>query len=213
MNRNRDNLIAGLTAELAPVRSFSMRDGARLVAAAAAVTLVVIALIEGLWVGAFLGEAAPFFWIITGLLLVLGLASAGAAISLASPAVGNRYDAPKWAAAMLGVLPLAALIDINSHGIASEGLFDLSALHCFAFALFASLFTGGGLTLWLRRGAPVSLEASGWFTGIAAGALGTMIYGFSCPIDNVAHLGIWHVMPVAAAALIGRLTVPALVRW
>lgn len=213
MNKNRDNLIAGLTEELAPVRSFGKRDGMALVALAAMVTLAGVHVFEGLWTGAFQGEAAPFFWVANGLLLLLGMASAGAVISMASPGVGNRYDAPKWAFAMLGVLPLAALISILSHGGSTAALSDPYALHCLSSSLFAATVTGGALTLWLRRGAPVSHLAAGWFTGIAAGAIGTLLYGLACDVDSITHLGIWHVAPVAVTAIAGRFIVPKLIAW
>lgn len=213
MNNNRDNLIAGLTEELAPVRSFKQRDGMAIVAVAAALTLVGVFAIEGLWFGAFQGEAAPFFWVTNGLLLLLGLASAGAVVAMASPGVGNSHDAPKWSFAMLLVLPLAAVMSVLSHGSETAALNDPFALHCFTASLIASTGIGGALTLWLRRGAPVSHEAAGWFTGIAAGAMGTLLYGLSCPADSVTHLGIWHVVPVAVAAMAGRLIVPKLIAW
>ncbi|RGP41404.1 hypothetical protein BPTFM16_01710 [Altererythrobacter insulae] len=213
MNKNRDDLIAGLTDELAPVRSFSQRDGMQMLAIAAGVTLAGVMLIEGLWYGAFQGEAAPFFWVTNGLLLLLGLASSGAVIAMASPGVGNRHDAPKWSFAMLGVLPLAAFMSILSHGTDMAAHNDPYALHCFTASLVASLGVGGALTMWLRRGAPVSQEAAGWFTGIGAGALGTLLYGLSCPADSITHLGIWHVVPVAVAAIAGRLIVPKLIAW
>jgi hypothetical protein len=213
MNKNRDDLIAGLTEELAPVRSFDQRDGMKLVALAAGVTLAGVLAIEGLWVGAFQGEAAPFFWVTNGLLLLLGLASAGAVIAMASPGVGKRYDAPKWSFAMLGVLPLAALSSVVTHDTGIAALNDNAALHCFTASLIAATVTGGALTVWLRRGAPVSQQAAGWFAGIAAGAIGTLLYGLSCPIDSVTHLGIWHVVPVAVAAVAGRLIVPRMIAW
>ncbi|NNK45376.1 MAG: DUF1109 domain-containing protein [Altererythrobacter sp.] len=213
MNKNRDNLIAGLTEELTPVRSFSERDGMKLVVIAAAATFLGVLVIEGLWVGAFQGEAAPFFWVTNGLLLLLGLASAGAVIAMASPGVGNHHDAPKWAFAMLGVLPLAALSSVVSHDAGIGALNDDAALHCFTASLIAATATGGALTMWLRRGAPVSQQAAGWFTGIASGAIGTLIYGMSCPVDSVTHMGIWHVVPVAVAAIAGRLIVPKLITW
>ncbi|MBT8389148.1 MAG: DUF1109 domain-containing protein, partial [Altererythrobacter sp.] len=161
MNKNRDNLIAGLTEELTPVRSFSERDGMKLVVIAAAATFLGVLVIEGLWVGAFQGEAAPFFWVTNGLLLLLGLASAGAVIAMASPGVGNHHDAPKWAFAMLGVLPLAALSSVVSHDAGIGALNDDAALHCFTASLIAATATGGALTMWLRRGAPVSQQAAG----------------------------------------------------
>ncbi len=213
MNKNRDDLIAGLTEELAPVRSFSERDGMTLVVVAAVATFLGVLAIEGLWIGAFRGEAAPFFWVTNGLLLLLGLASAGAVIAMASPGVGNRHDAPKWSFAMLGVLPLAALSSVVSHDAGIGALNDDAALHCLSASLIAAAAIGGALTMWLRRGAPVSQQAAGWFTGIAAGAIGTLLYGFSCPVDSVTHLGIWHVVPVAVAAIAGRLIVPKLIAW
>lgn len=213
MNKNRDKLIAGLTDDLTPVRSFKQRDGIAMVAVAAALTLIGVLAIEGLWFGAFQGEAAPFFWVTNGLLLLLGLASAGAVVAMASPGVGNSHDAPKWSFAMLLVLPLAAVMSVLSHGSETAALNDPFALHCFTASLIASTGIGGALTLWLRRGAPVSHEAAGWFTGIAAGAMGTLLYGLSCPADSVTHLGIWHVVPVAVAAMAGRLIVPKLITW
>lgn len=214
MNPNRDNLIAGLTEELSPVRAFRTRDGIALLAAAMLATLVGVELIEGLWRGILAGEAAPFFWVTSGLLLMLGLAASGAVIAMSSPGVGNRHDAPKWACAMLAVLPLAAIVSVLPHsGAANAIMADTHASHCVQASLVATSASFAAMVLWLRHGAPVSLELAGWFTGIAAGALGTLAYGLSCTVDTVMHLGIWHVAPVAIAALAGRLAVPRLVRW
>lgn len=207
-------MIAGLTEDLAPVRAFNPRDGAMLVAGAGALTVLGVLLVEGFWHGIVAGDASPFFWVTNGLLLILGLASASAVIMMASPRVGNRYDAPKWASAMLAVLPIAALITVIPH--LQEGTYSMSgmfATHCIQASLIASLLTGAALTLWLRRGAPVSLNLTGWFTGLAAGALGTAAFGISCSYDSVTHLGISHVLPVVVTAIAGRLVVPPLVRW
>ena len=213
MTRDRKNIIAGLTEELEPVRAFRRTDGVILVAAAAVVTIVGIVLFEGLWMGFTDGTAAPFFWITNGLLLLLGLASAGAAIAMASPRVGVSYEAPKWAAAMVGVLPVAAFITVVSKGVTGAAMNDPYALHCVSASLVAALVSGAALTVWLRRGAPVSLNLAGWLIGLAAGSIGTVAYGISCEVDTIAHMGIWHVAPVVMAAIIGRLAVPALVRW
>ncbi|MFZ9394443.1 MAG: NrsF family protein [Erythrobacter sp.] len=214
MNQNRDNLIAGLTEELSAVRVFRKRDGIALLAVSALATLVGVELSEGLWRGILTGEPAPFFWVTSGLLLGLGLAASGVVIAMASPSVGQRHDAPRWASAMLGVLPLAALVSALSgpEGVTALTLDD-HASHCLQASLVASLASGAALVLWLRRGAPVSLEKAGWLAGIAAGSLGTLAYGISCTVDSVTHLGIWHVAPVALTAFVGRLVVPPLVRW
>lgn len=210
---NREKLIAGLAQDMEPVREFKAREGGIWVALALAVTIGCVLAIEGFWQGIAEGDASSFFWVTNGLLLLLGLASATAAVTMASPNVGNRYDAPRWAAAMVGVLPLAALIAAVSSPEASHSAAHILTPHCIIASLAAATVTGAALVLWLRRGAPVSLNLAGWFTGLAAGALGTSVYGVSCPLDTLTHLGAAHIVPVAVSAVIGRLIVPPLVRW
>ena len=213
MDRNRDAFIANLTDDLEPVRAFRKRDGMIVLGAALAATAAGVALYHGFWGGIAEGEAAAMFWIANGLMLLLGLVSAGTVIAMASPQVGSTREAPKWAAAMVGVLPFAALATVLSQGAKGGALADPYGWYCVSSAIAASLLLAAAMVVWLRRGAPVSAPAAGWLTGLASGALGTVIYGFACPIDSVTHLGIWHVVPVAVAALIGRLAVPPLVRW
>lgn len=211
--QSQSSLIASLTEELEPVRQFSARDGALWVALAVAATAAGVYFNRGFWTGIFEGQASPFFWITNGLLILLGLAAATAVVSMASPKVGNRYDAPRWASAMITVLPIAAIISALAGSHDADHMVSGLAEYCFTNSVATSIIVAGALTLWLRRGAPVSLNLAGWFTGMAAGAMGTAIYGLSCPIDSVMHLGVAHVMPVAATAIVGRIVVPFLVRW
>ena len=153
------------------------------------------------------------FWVANGLLLILGLASATSVVVMAGPRVGNRHEAPKWALAAVGVLPFAALASAFESGHTHSPLADPYGLECAMYGLAAGVLTAAALVLWLRRGAPVSLHAAGLHVGLAAGALGSVAYGLSCPLDNAMHLGIWHVLPVVVAGVLGRLALPALVRW
>ena len=102
---------------------------------------------------------------------------------------------------------------LGFHGDPHEVTHDPYGLDCFLAGSAFSVLTFAALVGWLRRGAPVSPTLAGTFTGIAAGALGSFAYGLACPIDTLAHLGIWHALPVALGALVGRLGVPPLVRW
>lgn len=206
-------LISELADDLAPVRPMTLWTGLAWVALAALATLVLVELVEGLWRGMLAGQAAPLFWIANGLLLILALASATSVVVMSGPRVGNRHEAPKWALAAVGVLPLAALMSALDHGAVHAPLADPYGLECAVYGLGAGLLTAAALTLWLRRGAPVSLHAAGVHTGLAAGAFGSVAYGLSCPLDTAMHLGVWHVLPVAAAALIGRFAIPPLARW
>lgn len=213
MNRINQDLIAQMASELQPVRPLKMRDGLLLVALASVAAVLLVEVIEGVWTGIVQGQASAFFMIANGLLLVLGIASATSVVTMASPRVGNRHDAPKWTMAMAAVLPAAALAAMAAQHSGAEMLNDPYGLYCTFAALAAACVTASALLFWLKRGAPVSLNAAGLHLGVAAGALGSVAYGLACPIDGIVHLGIFHVAPVIVAGLMGRLIVPHLLRW
>jgi hypothetical protein len=69
MNRPPNPLIAQMAAELQPVRSIKFRDGLMLVVAAMLATVLSVELVQGLWRGAWSGQASALFLITNGLLL------------------------------------------------------------------------------------------------------------------------------------------------
>jgi hypothetical protein len=212
MNRVNNELIEALADDLPPVRAMHFGEGMLLLGTAAGLTAVAVSMIYGLREAAFSGAASPYFYIVNGLLVLLGIASAASVISMALPRVGNRHDGPRWAMAMVGILPVAALISLFAEpsGLAA---FPAHEWVCTTRGLAASLLTAGALFFWLRRGAPVSAKAAGLHLGVASGALGSAAYGLHCPIDGVAHLGILHIAPVLITALVGRFALPRLLRW
>ena len=213
--QTRADLIVALAGQTAPVRRVRAWEGTALIAAATLAAAFGASALFTFWSGIVTGEASPFFWIANGLLLLLGAASTAALVAGALPQVGARPNAPAWAFAALGVLPLAALIQLarapETH--AHSGLADPDGLHCLSSALAAGLVVGIAAVLFLRRAAPVALARQGWLTGLAAGALGSLAFGVTCPLDTIAHLGLWHVLPVPVAALVARVIVPPLIRW
>jgi hypothetical protein len=213
MNRVPNPLIDELAGDLVPVRPIRLARGVALVVLAAIATVVAIELFHGLWRGAFSGEASGFFFIANGMLVLLGAASALTVLRMASPRVGNGHEGARWSAAMLGLLPVSALLVLGFDGLASELTHDVEGFDCFLAGSGFGLLTAGALVLWLRNGAPVSIGSASVFTGVASGAIGSFAYGMACPIDTMGHLGIWHVAPVALCALIGKLVIPHLVRW
>ncbi len=208
-------MIAGLADDLQPVRRITVQGGLLLVGFATLVAFGVSVAVFDFWFGMFEGEASSFFWVTNGLVLLLGLASAFALVMGGSPRVGQRENAPGWSAAMVAVLPMAAIIALftGEANHVHEGLNDPVALMCTRASLAAAALVATASVLWLRRSAPVSIERSAWLVGLASGALGTFAYGITCPLDTVSHLGLWHVAPVAIAAVIGRIVVPPLIRW
>lgn len=213
MNRVPNPLIAELAADLEPVRPLKLIHGIVLVTLAAAVTVVAVEAIDGLWRGVFAGRAAPFFFVTNGMLAILGAAASLAVVRMGTPHVGNTHDGARWSFVMLVLLPITAGMILLSQGSFAQVLHDQYGVECFVSGTAFGLITAATLTMWLRRGAPVSINSAGWYTGIASGAIGSVAFGLACPIDTVGHLGIWHVAPVAVSAIIGRLVVPSLVRW
>lgn len=212
---SRAALIAALVDDTVPVRRVHPGEGAALVALATLTAALGMIALFDYWRGITSGQASPFFWITNGLLLLLGAASTAALVVGALPRVGARPNAPAWTLAMLGVLPLAALIQIakapEMH--AHTGLIDPYGWHCVTASLTAAMVVGAASVLFLRRAAPVAITRQAWLTGLAAGSLSSLALGMTCPLDGIAHLGIWHVAPVPLAALAARFIVPPLIRW
>ncbi len=213
MGHPSKTLIDDLAGDLAPVRPLRIGQGLALVAGAALATVLLVELLKGLWNGILAGEAAPMFFITNGMLGLLGAASSLAVVRMASPRVGNSHDGARWSAGMLALLPVTALLMLGTGGFAISLTRDMYGLGCFLAASASGLVVATALVAWLRRGAPVSLAAAGTYTGIAAGAIGSLAYGLACPVDDIGHLGIWHVAPVVLSGLLGRLVIPSLVRW
>ncbi|GMN02067.1 NrsF family protein [Erythrobacter sp. MTPC3] len=212
---NRSDLIAAMTEDLTPVKRVKAGEGLALIGLATLIAAIVAISAFQWWDGLLTGQASGYFMITHGLLLVLGTASAVALTGSAMPRVGPRTSAPAWGSAMLAILPAGAItgLILGSEPHAHTGLNDPFAAHCVSASLAAATLVGITAVLWLRRGAPVAIERAGWLTGLAAGSLGTLAYGITCPFDTYSHVGLWHVAPVAIAAVIGRLIVPPIIRW
>lgn len=216
--QSREDLIASLTEDLTPVKRVTPRQGAALITFGAMLSGLACIAIFGFWAGMFQGQASPFFWIANGLLALTGAASTAALAAMGTPRVGTRGAAPFWSAAMLGIMPLTAIISyltLEAGHVHTADLMQptMSDLKCAICSLAASAFVGIAAVVYLRRSAPVSLERAGWLTGLASGSLGALAYGLTCPLDTITHLGMYHVLPVAAAAVIMRYAVPPLIRW
>lgn len=212
---DREALIASLTEDLTPVRRVRSADGIALIVFAAVIAGIASIAVHEWWDGLLTGEASGYFLITHGLLLVLGAASTSALVASSMPRVGGRGNSSYWGALALAVLPVGAIIALFSGegNHAHEGLNDPVAFMCTTSSLAAASLVLIASVLWLRRGAPVSLERSAWLAGLASGSLGTLAYGITCPLDTFSHVGLWHVAPVAIAAVAGRLVVPPLIRW
>ncbi len=148
-----------------------------------------------------------------GVLILLGLATAHAVLRMAQPSVGNGSQGWAWAVGAALLFPLSALI-ITISNISSDMPVNVNnGWYCFKMCLSASAATAIPMILWLRKGAPTSLERAGWLTGLAAGGLGAFAYSFHCPFTSVIDISVWYSGAIGTSAIIGRLVVPHLIRW
>ncbi|MBA16487.1 MAG: hypothetical protein CMN73_09035 [Sphingomonas sp.] len=206
-------LIEAMVADCTPVRRMRTRMGLSLVLGAFVATAMVLVLLAGPPAPFVVGRMPVMYLLANGLLFLLGLAAAVSSVAMANPRVGARHEGTRWAAAMAGVLPLAAGVSLLGSWLGQGEAALPEGAHCAVSGIVASLLVGGVLTAWLRRGAPVSPRRAGLHAGIAAGALGTVAAGLFCREFTIDHLGIWHVVPVALTGLLGWLAMPRLLRW
>lgn len=207
-------LIAQLVDGLEPVRPLRFSSGLAFALAGLGVTVATVVLMFGVRPDVLAGRFDPVFLLATGLFLLLGLASAVTVIVMSRPRVGSDHGGWLWAAAMAGLLPVAAAIiglgrgaSVISNTAVEHGLDCLIMGSGLAFLTFALL------VWWLRRGAPTSPERAGLLTGLAAGSFGIFAFSFQCIYNDIVHIGLWHSGAVAVSAAIGRLAVPAMIRW
>ena len=214
MPSDPNKLIASLVDDLRPVRAMRMVDGLALVASAGVITVVLTILLLGLRPDVADGQFQPLFLFANGLFLIVGLATALAAVGMGMPRVGHSSQGWKWVVAMGSLLPATAVIMLTSRTEPMPlALVTSHEVKCVAMGLALSLLTATALTGWLRRGAPTSAERAGWLVGLASGSTGIFAFAFHCPFDSFYHVGLWHVLPVAIGAILGRLIVPRLIRW
>jgi len=215
---SRDDLIAALTQDVTPVEPVRPNQGLALIAFATVAAGIACVVIFGFWTGMINGQASPYFWISNLLLAIVGASSAAALVSTVNPRVGAQNSAPAWSTAMLAVLPVAAFIALMSveaghdHGMSLSDP-GLRYWECAAYGLGASSLIAVASILFLRRGAPVSLDRAGWLIGLTSGALGALAYNLTCPLDSLLHTGVWHVAPVFVAGVFWRYAAPPLIRW
>lgn len=211
--RDTDAIIDELVATARPVRPQSPRGGRFALLAIGAATLGAVFMVRGVRPDIVAGTPPPLLCVAAGLMLILAVAAGAGAARMASPQVGAASSGVQWALAALMLLPLIALADIAIGTSQATGLAIGPGVRCLSLGLGASLASLAFLTFWLRRGAPVAPERAAWVAGLAAGAIGALAVTLECTLDAFAHLGVWHVAIVLAAATVSRLLLPRFLRW
>ncbi len=210
--------IDALVKEMVPVRRLRLRDG--LAVALATMVLCALAIGFGLGVRGDLANGAPHWMFIvrSATLLGLGIAAAAAALSFVTPSIGGERSAFwKWNLAIASIFPLGAaatwIADIGSLDQARQALDPAYGLQCLKMSALCAGVVGTAMTLWMKRGATVSAERTGWLVGLASGSLGAAAYSISCSENVVMYIGTWYTLAIAGCAIAGRLIVPRVLHW
>ena len=212
MSESANSLIEGLVEQLEPVRTLKPKSGLAIVGGLTMIAGIAVATMLGVRDDLMTGVAEMFF-LRSGMLLMLGIATAITVVNMARPGVGKLSRGWIWALITAALFPLTAAIMSAIAMPPLEALRPMEGLKCLAASGIAALAIGSGLTLWLRRGAPTSPERAGWLVGIASGALGAAAYNLHCPFNDIYYIGLWFTIPVLVSAIVGRLVVPRLIRW
>lgn len=213
MSSYANPLIDDLVDNLVPVNSLKISAGFAVTMALAVVACASVAFFMGVRGDLKMGIPHEMFFLRSGVLLMLGVATAFAAVNMARPGVGNFSRGWLWALAAASLFPTTAAIMSAINMPPVEALRPAEGLQCLAVSSLSALFIGSGLTMWLRQGAPTSPERAGLLVGIASGALGATAYNIFCPFNDIYYVGLWFTLPVLACAIFGRLVVPKLIRW
>lgn len=213
MSNIANSLIDDLVDDLSPVRSLKPSGGMALAAALTMLACASVAWFLGVRNDLAMGMADEMFFLRSGVLLMLGVATAYSAVNLARPGVGNLNRGWIWALVTAALFPLTAAIMSAINTPPVEALRPSEGLRCLTVSGMSALLIGTGLTMWLRQGAPTSPERAGWLIGIASGALGAAAYNIFCPFNDIYYIGLWFTLPVLASAIVGRIVIPRLIRW
>lgn len=213
MSISANSLIEGLVDELEPVRTVKPKIGLAIVGGLTLIAGVAVATFLGVRNDLMMGMADEMFFLRSGVLLMLGIATAITVVNMARPGVGRLSRGWIWALITAALFPLTAAIMSAINMPPVEALRPMEGLKCLTVSGISALAIGSGLTLWLRQGAPTSPERAGWLVGIASGALGAAAYNIHCPFNDIYYIGLWFTIPVVAGAVLGRLVVPRLIRW
>ena len=213
MSKVANSLIDNLVDDLAPVRTLKPSSGLAVAAILTIAACSSVAFFMGVRGDLAMGMAHEMFFLRTGVLLMLGIATAFAAANMARPGVGNLNRGWIWALITAGLFPLTAAIMSAINMPPVEALRPTEGLRCLTVSSISALIIGGGLTFWLRQGAPTSPERAGWLVGISSGALGAVAYNIHCPFNDIYYIGFWFTLPVLVSAIGGRIIVPRLIRW
>jgi hypothetical protein len=156
----------------------------------------------------------PMFWIKEAYCATLGAAGLVATARLARPGSRLGWVPMGLAAPLLAMWLLAAAALLMAGAQDRSGLMlGSTASACpFLIALISAPLLVA--LFWAMRGfAPTHLRLAGAAGGIAAGAIGALVYSLHCQELAAPFLGIWYVLGILIPTSVGAVVGPRMLRW
>lgn len=210
-----EQLIDDLAAGLAPVPAHLL---SRILAGFLMPGALVSALLMLFWLGLRpdlrVAVATAPFWMkfaYTASLAVLGIAAAGRAARPGGKG-SMRLLAMLAVAVVLGCLavvewastpPPERLALLWGHTVAV----------CWERIILLSLPLLGALLLAMRRLAPTRLRWAGFAAGMAAGAMGALVYSFHCDESAAVFVSVWYTLGIVLTGMLGSVLGSFVLRW
>lgn len=145
MNGSANSLIEGLVEELAPVRTLKPKSGLAIVGGLTLLACLIVATGLGVRDDLMMGMADAMFFLRSGVLLMLGIATAITAVNMARPGVGKLSRGWIWALITAALFPLTAAIMSAIAMPPVEALRPTEGLKCLTVSGIAALAIGSGL--------------------------------------------------------------------
>jgi hypothetical protein len=208
-------LVVRLAANLSPVpRAFVARRLLVGIGAGLAVSIALVLALLGPRPDMRAAVATPMFWMKLAYPLSLAMIAGLASERLARPAASARARIVWLGVPVLFVIMVAAVQLASAPPGARMGLLMGGSARLCPFLVLASAVPPWLGLVWAMRGlAPTRLGEAGAIIGLAAGGAGAFAYAWHCTETGGPFLAVWYTLGISAAALLGWLLGPRILRW
>ena len=214
-----NDLIEQLSGDTAIVRG-SLRQRYLYVVSAATFVIAV----AGLWVFHIAGSSVrpeylqviqdPVVAAKQGVPLIIALVALPLSMMLLRPEARLSLNAIPLVAALL-VLPTLMIFSLTPMSDEARNLAVSGGgvIKCLLSILALSILLIAAQLVVLRQGAVTKPVSAGCIAGLAAGAIGAVIYAFICTEDHPGFFGLWYTLGILLAGTAGALAGKLALRW
>jgi hypothetical protein len=117
---------------------------------------------------------------------------------------GSKHiTSPRWSI-LAATIVLALLVSVLFQDFEMDG-FVVHGIPCLALGCVCAILSGALFWIVVRKGVFVSPLAAGAIVGFFAGLAGVAVLALHCPIQNSAHIIVWHLGAMVLAGLGGAI--------